>query len=295
MQLDSIVNDAEVKKILLPDSKLNYLQVKEALHKAQNNLPLAYETLKNINSFSDSLSKIAAEQDNQWRNELNNITLDRVALNFEIVQIEKENKIKSQRAKLWISTLVSSVFIILLLVLFLARQQHLKNAKNKQLLAEQQLENSALKVKQLNSEMKSKERDLSDFAINLTQNQEWAEMLAVKIKSLKAADHKEKDVLLEELENDIKNKVQFDGDSKVFFERLDKLNDSFYSHLTTKFPNLTKNEIRLCSLIRMKMDSNNIATLQNITGSSLNTSRYRMRKKMALPDDVNLDDFIQQL
>lgn len=294
-ELDSIVDDAKTNKTLVSESKLIFLKTKEALFKAQNNLPMAYETLEHLNFLSDSLATIAAQQDSKWRDELNNITLDRVALNFEIEQIEKENKISSQRAKLWISTLTSSVFIILLLVLFLGRRQHLFNAKNKQLLAEQTLENTALKVEQLNSEIKSKERDLSDFALNLTQNQEWAEMLASKINTLKASEPKDRNVLLEELEQDIKNKVQFDNDSRVFFERLDKLNDAFYSHLTSEFPNLTKNEIRLCSLIRLKMDSHSIATLQNITLASLNTSRYRMRKKMALADDVNLDDFILQL
>ena len=294
-ELDSIVKDAHYQKALVPETKLLYLKTKQALYRAQNNLGLAYDTLIQINFFSDSLNSIAVLQDSKWQEELNNITLDRVALNFEIDQIEKENKIRSQRAKLWISSLVSSVFIILLLVLFLIRRQHVINANNKKLLAEQKLENSALKVEQLNSEIKSKERDLSDFALNLTQNQEWAEMLATKINTLKSAEPKERQLLLEELEQEIKKKVQFDNDSKVFFDRLDKLNDAFYSHLTTQFPNLTKNEIRLCSLIRLKMDSNSIATLQNITLASLNTSRYRLRKKMSLPDDVNLDDFIQQL
>ena len=43
------------------------------------------------------------------------------------------------------------------------------------------------------------------------------------------------------------------------------------------------------------MDSRSIATLQNITLASLNTSRYRLRKKLNLSEDVDLDDFIQNL
>lgn len=294
-QVDSIVKDAKTRKELLADSQIEFLSAKENLYVAQNNMTLAYKILSDRFSFSDSLATIAALQDSQWRDELNNISVDRVALKFEIDRIEKENKIKSQRAKLWISTLISSGFIVLLLVLFLGRRQHLINAKNKELLAEQQLENERLKVEQLNSKIQSKQRDLSDFALNLTQNQEWALMLSEKIKLLKTADQKDRRELLEKLELDIKNKVQFDRDSKVFYERLDKLNDAFYTTLMRLFPNLTKNEIRLCSLIRLKMESHSIATFQNITNASLNTSRYRMRKKMHLEDDVNLDDFIIQL
>ncbi|QRM90289.1 hypothetical protein FG167_13930 [Lacinutrix sp. WUR7] len=294
-ELDSIVKDAKKQKELLPDSKLEYLHVKENFYKATNNLPLAFTTLKYSTAFSDSLATVASKQDNQWKDELNAVTLDRVALNFEIERIEKENKIKDQSAKLWIISLISAVLIILLIVLYLGRRQHLLNSKNKQLLAEHELENAALKVEQLHSEIKSKQRDLSDFALSLTQNQEWAEMLADKIKMLKNATSEEHTTILEKLEEEIKNKVQFDKDSIVFYERLDKLNDAFYTHLSELFPNLTKNEIRLCSLIRLKMDSRNIATLQNIAIASLNTSRYRLRKKMKLADDVHLDDFIQQL
>lgn len=294
-QLDSIVTDADTHKELLPASKLEYLLVKENLYKAQNDIPMAYSTLTDRAFFSDSLSKVARQQDSQWRDELNAITVDRVALKFELDRLEKENKIKSQRATLWFISLISLVCIVLLLLLFLGRRQHLINARNMELLAEQQLENAQLKMDQLNSEIQSKQRDLSDFALNLTQNQQWAEMLAAKIKLLKSGDPKDTATILEELEQTIQNKVQFDNDSLVFYERLDKLNDAFYSHLTSMFPNLSKNEIRLCSMIRLKMESNHIATLQNITLASLNTSRYRMRKKMQLDDDVHLDEFIQQL
>ena len=209
--------------------------------------------------------------------------------------IEIENKIQNQRLKLWLVTLVSSIVLILLLSLYLRRRQHIINAKNEQLLAEQLLENTALKVDQLHSEIKSKKRDLSDFAINLTQNQEWARALADKIATVKNANTREYEILLKELEIEIQNKVTFDSDTKEFFERLDKLSDVFYSKLTSRFPDLSKNEIRICSLIRLKIDSRSIATLQNITLASLNTSRYRLRKKLNLTEEVDLDDFIQNI
>ena len=89
--------------------------------------------------------------------------------------------------------------------------------------------------------------------------------------------------------------MSFDSDTKDFFERVDKLSDAFYSQLSTNYPNLSKNEIRLCSFIRLKMDSRSIANLQNITIASLNTSRYRVRKKLNLSEDTDLDSFIQNI
>lgn len=293
--LETIINEQRQQNKLSSESLLEYLHAKELLLSNQNKIEAAYSTAKHITHYSDSLREVATSADKKWQDEFNDITLDRVALNYKIDQINKEAKIKSQKSKLLISSLISSVFIILLLSIIFRRRQHLINARNKQLLVEQNLENSNLKIQQLNSEIKSKERDLSDFAINLIQNQEWASSLADKMEVYKIADASNKKELLLGLEQDIKNKITFDQDTKVFFERLDKLSDTFYSQLMSNYPNLSKNEIQLCSLIRLKMDSRSIATLQNITNASLNTSRYRLRKKLELGDDVNLDDFIQRL
>lgn len=291
-ELERIVDYQAKINDLAPSSKLEFLRAKEILYDAQNNTVQAYNISREIKLFGDSLQTIANKLDKKWQEELNDITIDRIALNFKIDRIQKENKIKSQRAKLWFTGLLSSIFIILLVGFIINRRQNLINARNKQLLAEHKLENSALKVEQLNSEIKSKERDLSDFAIKLTQDQDWAKELAGQLALIKNASSDERDHLTNALEQTISNKINVDGDTQDFFERLDKLSDAFYSKLTNSYPNLSKNEIRLCSLIRLKIESRSIATLQNITLASLNTSRYRLRKKLNLSEDIDLDFFI---
>jgi len=294
-ELESIVVYQGNHNNLGANSKLEFLKAKELLLENQNNSTAAYTTAKQITKYADSLQRLANNGDKKWQEELNDITIDRIALNFKIVRIQKENKIKSQRSKLWFIGILSSSFIVLLVALIFSRRQHLINAKNKQLLAEQKLENSALKVEQLNSEIKSKERDLSDFAIRLTQDQDWAKGLAEQLEAIKKASSEERDILTKALEQAIANKISVDSDTQDFFDRLDKLSDAFYSKLTSSYSNLSKNEIRLCSLIRLKIESRSISTLQNITLASLNTSRYRLRKKLILSEDIDLDFFIQNL
>lgn len=293
--LKQVLKKQEFKNNIRNESRLEIFSAQEALFVAEDNYKAAFDIANKKRELTDSLYTISKLADIKWQEELNAISLDRVALNFKIDRIEKENKINNQRSKLWIVSLTSSIVLILMLSLFLRRRQYVINARNKQLLAEQELENTALKNQQLLTEIESKKRDLSDFAINLTQNQEWAKDLAEKIKTIKTKKAKEQQILLNEFEQDILNKTMVDSETKEFYERLDKLSDSFYSELTTKFPNLSKTEVRLCSLIRLKMDNRSIATLQNITQASLNTSRYRLRKKLNLQEDVDLDDFIQQL
>ncbi|MGF1555144.1 helix-turn-helix transcriptional regulator [Paucihalobacter sp.] len=278
-----------------PSAKLEFLKGKEAYYRSQQNYSKAYQTLSQAETLSDSIFNLTSEINQQWQSVLNTLAIDRVKLNFRIDQVEKESKIKSQRTKLWISSLVSSIVVIVLLSLYLRRQQYLVNVKNKQLILEQSLEVKELKNKQLNDEVAAKKRDLSDFAINLNQNQEWARLLADKFAQLKETTGRARKNQIDEFEQELKNKINFDKGTLAFYERLDKLSAGFYKQLKAAYPKLTKTDIRLCSLIRLKIDSHEIATLQNISLASLNTSRYRLRSKFNLSSDENLDSFIQSL
>ena len=70
---------------------------------------------------------------------------------------------------------------------------------------------------------------------------------------------------------------------------------SFFLKLNDKFPKLTKNDKRLCSLLRLKLTSKEIATIQNISPSSVDITRHRLRKKLNITADVNLSDFLNKI
>ena len=277
------------------ETKLEFLKSKQRFLEATQKTNMAYLTLKEVNQLSDSINQANTSKSKERIAIINELTLDRSRNSFKIEKAQKETIIRSQQLKLWIISITAISFIGFLTALYLRRRGRVIIAKNKQLLAEQDLKLTALKNAQLHSEIKSKQRDLSDFAINLSQNQEWAKVLADKFDQLKTTNGKAHKILLDNFEQEIHNKIKFDHDTEDFYERLDKLSDSFYSVLHTNYPSLTKTEIRLCSLIRLKIDSHAIANLQNIALSSLNTSRYRLRKKLNLSENDNLDEFIQFL
>jgi len=294
-QLQDIFVDPiyEVKNI--PRSKLEYLKVKEMMYRSEQRISLAYEVSRKIMFLSDSITSVTNANKNLRRTIINEMVISRMSNNYQLEKRHREDEIAQQKLKIWILIIVFISFVGFMTSLFLRRRQRIENAKSKQQIAEQNLKLTALENEKLQSEIKSKERDLSDFAINLTQNQEWAKVLFQKFYELKGTKGRERKKLFDNFGEEIKNKITFDGDTKEFYQRLDKLSDIFYSQLNSLFPNLTKTEKRLCSLIRLKIDSHEIATLQNITLSSLNTSRYRLRKKLNLSKESDLDAFIQSL
>jgi len=53
--------------------------------------------------------------------------------------------------------------------------------------------------------------------------------------------------------------------------------------------------MRLIALLKMNLDSADIATLLGISTDSLRVSRYRLRKKLNMAQGDNLSAFVQKL
>lgn len=66
----------------------------------------------------------------------------------------------------------------------------------------------------------------------------------------------------------------------------------FFKKLMEQFPDLTTNDLRLCSYLRMNFSTKEIARLLNNSTRAVEISRYRLRKKMNLNHDVNLTEFL---
>ena len=76
---------------------------------------------------------------------------------------------------------------------------------------------------------------------------------------------------------------------------LKEMDKQFIQKAETMYPTLSRNDIRLMSLIRMGFSSGDISKMLNITMDSLHKSRYRLRKKLGLTGGQNLETFINTL
>ena len=73
------------------------------------------------------------------------------------------------------------------------------------------------------------------------------------------------------------------------------LEEDFIKKLTERYPNLSTREKRLCIYIKMGFSNQDIASLSNIQPSSVDKSRYRIRKKMNLRRKDNLQEHLSSL
>jgi DNA-binding CsgD family transcriptional regulator len=84
-------------------------------------------------------------------------------------------------------------------------------------------------------------------------------------------------------------------DWKFFEEAFNNADKDFLKKVKDYHPTLTNNDLRLCAYLRLNLSSKDIAPLLNITLSSVEIKRYRLRKKMHLPKNQGLTDHLLSL
>ncbi|MDD7886012.1 LuxR C-terminal-related transcriptional regulator [Flavivirga sp. 57AJ16] len=70
---------------------------------------------------------------------------------------------------------------------------------------------------------------------------------------------------------------------------------SFQERLHLKYSQLTENDVLIAEMLIDGLSSKDISLELNIAPSSVNTARYRLRKKMLLSPETNLLDVLRQI
>ena len=71
--------------------------------------------------------------------------------------------------------------------------------------------------------------------------------------------------------------------------------DVFFKRLLQIHSNLTPHDLTLCTLLRENYSSKEIAEELNITPGSVNTARYRLRKKLSMKREADLIMYLRKI
>lgn len=161
---------------------------------------------------------------------------------------------------------------------------------------EREKEIMQLQADKLQYELKGKSQELANTVMNLVRKNEILNDITVELqKSCTAETLESARSRLRKLQIKIKENIEHDDDWKRFEENFDMVHDNFMKQLSERFPQLTKSEKKLCAYLRLNLVSKDIAPLLNISVRGVEISRYRLRKKLDLPRDTNLTDYLQNM
>ncbi|MEK7253408.1 MAG: FGGY family carbohydrate kinase [Bacteroidota bacterium] len=80
-----------------------------------------------------------------------------------------------------------------------------------------------------------------------------------------------------------------------FEEHFDLLHDDFFKRLKAIHPAFSMQELKLCAYLKMNLSTKEIASRLNISARGVETSRYRLRKKLGVGEGENFLIFLENL
>ncbi len=281
------------KKNLINKYKLEALKGISTVYEKKGNLKTALYYYKKYELCKDSISK---------ENEKNNIAVIKTQLlseldniqyklqKYDIEMLTKDKKINRLKMNILIASLI---IFILLAILFIIRYNIV--VKKQRQIREKDAELHKAQQDLMASEIKTRDDDLMSFALHIVQKNKLLKELRYDLKELSTTAGEETSKKLKELSFNVKQMLQIQDDIDLFEQKVNQTYDGFFSKLKQRFPNLTRNEERLCAMLKLKLSSKEIASINNTSIKAVEMSRYRLRKKCGIDNKTGLTDYIGDL
>jgi tetratricopeptide (TPR) repeat protein len=147
-------------------------------------------------------------------------------------------------------------------------------------------------IRQLNEDLNAKERELTSKTVFINQKNQLLEKLIGELEQLKKTEISAG--AISRLQTELRQELSPDA-WKEFEIQFNEVHPNFQNLLLSRFPDLSPSERRLCSFLRLDMNTREIASLTGQTFKSIEVARTRIRKKMNLSREDNLVNFIASI
>jgi tetratricopeptide (TPR) repeat protein len=261
----------------------------------------AYEFYSKVLTLSDSLET------------LNSLTkIEQIQAVYDVINKEKDNKILQQRINLQDLALqrqriilIGAVFLVLFFIYFVINQRRnskRERAKNQMIMKQadllhQQEKNLLLnKEHSLELELDYKKRQLTSYALHVARNNEFVFKTTEELKQILLGlgpREKERSGRINQMIQELHQSTSGNAweEFRLYFE---EVHQSFEKNLSTAFPDLSPNDKKICALLKLGLSTKEIASITFRELRSVESARNRLRKKLGLPPDVNIQTFLSQ-
>lgn len=182
----------------------------------------------------------------------------------------------------------------------LRRQQQKYEARQAQIIALHNLrmeknEKEIIKLQneKLAHEVLLKKRELADASMHLVEREDALNRVKDELQKLYKRTGNSHDVktalqLLNGVEKNSSNWEQFAS-------HFNEISNDFLKKLKANHPVLTNADLKVCAYLQLNLSSKEIAQLMNISVRGVEMSRYRIRKKLGLPQEQSLHEFFNSI
>ncbi|PPK84586.1 two component regulator with propeller domain [Neolewinella xylanilytica] len=187
-----------------------------------------------------------------------------------------------------------ALFLVgLLYALYLQHRKRLRlQARKLEALRQRQLQRQRIEARneQLEAENRRKSRELANTTLTLAKKNEM--LLDLKGELSKSSGSptigKSSQKLLRLIDRNLNN----EEDWAIFESHFNEVHEAFLKRLRGEHADLTSGDLRLAAYVRMDLSSKEIAPLLHISIRGVENKRYRLRKKLGLESNDNLNQYL---
>ena len=245
-------------------------------YKVNNQFDSAYISYKQYVKLRDSLYKTKSI------NTINNLTTK-----YKLVESEAQSKVLSEKLKNRTLTLILSILLILLIILLIGLSFSRYSIKSKLHKEE---------AKDLNLTIEQKNHELVSRVLDQNHQNEIYEEINTTIATLEADNDIEKlKQYLYNINISLSNKDSDKNEWESFKTQFEQVHPQFFNRLIDLKASLTENDLKICAYIKLNLTTKDIANILNLSYRTIQTTRYRIKKKLKLPQETDLMKYIQSL
>lgn len=173
------------------------------------------------------------------------------------------------------------VLFVLLVIIFVGIYLLIENYRKK---ANDSLEELLLYKKQI----LDKEKEMLLLSTKILNNKQYFKELKADLRGLKTEDTNTLKMILSEINEAIEKEDEWVSLKKHF----DAVFEGFYDQLIKLHPELSETDLRHCLFIKLHLQTKEIAKILLVDPRSVQTTRYRIKKKMNLEENIDLREYL---
>lgn len=272
------------------------------LHKKQKNFETSlyyherYQQLKDSTFTQENTQKLLALQ-THYETGQKEKALEIKSKQIELLKKTEANERLQKQALIGLLTTVSIISgLVILLLRLMVRKKRSIIAKNKELYQTQQhlheakLNEEKLTAENLQKALDLKNQQLSSKALHIIQKNEMLQKVRTDLKQVNAKGKRSKELF--QIMQSIDYSFSLDKDWLNFFNFFEEIHPDFFDTMKNKAPNLSYQDLRLCALVKLRFSSKEMSSILGIAPGSVSVARHRVRKKLEVPKEQRLSDFI---
>ena len=244
------------------------------------------DRLKKYDSFTQKVDSLVSLLENRYSSQISQL-LSGIEIKNEIFLGQRKNE---EQASFTRNVILISIILILILAFisayFISRKVYI----------EKQIVIANQKQKLATSDLEHKKRELAMLSTNIVQENE---IMSTILKDLRyyvsllktPKDQKLFVPLINSLHRSLNDKRKDDN----YADQFSAAYPGYLEYLTRTYSELSTSDLKLCTFLRMNLNTKEIADIMGLSVRSVESRRYRLRKKINLSKDQDLVSFLIKL